>query len=122
MTLLKQINHEKHELDAADQVLGRFATQVATLLVGKNKPYFVRYLDCGDFVVIKNAAQIKITGKKELTKKYTSYSGYPAGLKVTSLKNLLADKPEEVIRRAVIGMLPDNKLKKFWIARLSVYA
>lgn len=122
MTKLANINHEKHELDAKDQVLGRLATRVATLLMGKNKPYFVRYLDCGDFVKISNAAKIIITGKKAMTKKYTRYSGYPAGLKIISLKKLRAEKPEEVIRRAVVGMLPDNKLKKFWTARLSVYA
>lgn len=122
MTRLKQIKHEKQEVDATDQVLGRLATQVATLLMGKAKSYFVRHLDCGDFVKISNAAKIKITGKKAMTKKYTHFSGYPGGLKTTTLKKLQAEKPDEVIRHAVIGMLPNNKLKKYWVARLSVYA
>src|SRR5574340_385217 len=108
---VSDIKHDKHEIDAQGQVLGRLATTVATLLVGKNKPYFVRHLDCGDFVTVKNAAKITVTGKKETTKKYTRYSGYPGGLKTTTLKKLRTEKPEEVVRHAIIGMLPDNKLK-----------
>ncbi len=121
-TKISTVKHDKHEIDAQEQVLGRLATKVATLLMGKGKPYFVNYLDCGDFVTVKNAALVATTGKKRLTKKYTRYSGYPAGLKTTSLQKMQAEKPEEVIRHAVAGMLPDNKLKKFWIARLTINA
>ncbi len=118
----KEVKREWHLVDAKDQVLGRLATKVATLLVGKGKPYFTRHLDCGDFVLVKNAAQVATTGKKETTKKYTRFSGYPGGLKTTTLKKMRAEKPEEVVRLAIIGMLPDNKLKKFWITRLTVNA
>ena len=114
-TKLSDIQHQNHEIDAKDQILGRLVTQVATLLVGKNKTYFVRHLDCGDFVTIKNAREIKVTGGKEEKKVYTRYSGYPAGLKTTQMKNMA---PEQVIRKAVLGMLPNNKLRDIWIARL----
>ncbi len=119
-TKLSDIKHLHHELDAKEQVLGRFATQAATMLVGKNKPYFTRHLDCGDFVTIINAQQIKITGKKAEQKTYTRYSGYPGGLKTTKYKQLKSDKPQEIVHHAIAGMLPDNKLKKFWLKRLIV--
>lgn len=119
-TKLSDIKHEKHTIDAKDQVLGRLSTQVATLLVGKTKPYFTRHLDCGDFVTVVNAKQIVATGKKMQTKSYTSYSGYPGGLKRTSLKNLQEKHPERVLYHAISGMLPDNKLKKFWLSRLTI--
>ena len=121
-TKTKDITHEKHELDAKGQVLGRLATKIATLLVGKNKPYFVRHLDCGDFVTVTNGKEVKVTGKKETQKLYSHYSGYPGGLKQKSLKVVRAEKPEEIIRRAVWGMLPNNKLRDIWIARLKVIA
>jgi large subunit ribosomal protein L13 len=115
VTKLTDIKHETHEIDLAGQVLGRVATKIAQLLVGKRKLYFVRHLDCGDFVNVKNADKIKITGKKETGKIYTRYSGYPGGIRKTALKNM---KPIEVIRHAVTGMLPNNKLRDIWITRL----
>lgn len=120
-TKISDIKHEKHEIDAQGVVLGRLATRVATLLVGKSKPYFTHHLDCGDFVTLTNVGKIKITGKKDQTKKYTHYSGYPGGLKTKSLKTMRAEKPEEVIRLAVLGMLPKNKLQQHWIARLEIH-
>lgn len=121
-TKLSSIKHEKHQIDASGQILGRLATQVALLLVGKSKPYFVRHLDCGDFVAVSNAAKIKITGKKEMQKVYTRYSGYPAGLKKISAGKMRQERPEEIIRRAVLGMLPNNKLRDRWMRRLTIYA
>lgn len=118
ITKLSTIKHEHHEIDAKGQTLGRLATRVATLLVGKGKPYFVRHLDCGDFVTISNAAEVAVTGKKETQKMYTSYSGYPGGGKTISLKDLRRTKPNEIIRHAVLGMLPKNKLQAVWIQRL----
>lgn len=115
MTKLADIKHDSHEVDAAGQILGRLATKIATLLTGKAKPYFVRYLDCGDFVTVKNAGEIKVTGGKREKKIYTRYSGYPGGIKK---KTLAETKPEEIIRHAVWGMLPKNKLQDLWIKRL----
>ena len=114
----KDIKHENHQVDAKGQVLGRLATEIANLLMGKSKPYYVKHLDCGDFVTITNAKDIKVTGKKEDQKTYTRYSGYPAGLKKTTLKVLRKDNPNEIIRHAVWGMLPNNKLRDIWITRL----
>lgn len=120
VTKLTDIKHDKHEVDATNQILGRLATRVATTLVGKTKPYFVRHLDCGDFVTVTNASKVKTTGKKESLKKYTSFSGYPAGLKTRVLKDLRETKPERIIRHAVYGMLPNNKLRARWMARLEI--
>ncbi len=115
-TKISEITHEKHEVDAADQVLGRLATKIALLLVGKNKPNFVRHLDCGDFVKVLNADKVRVTGKKESKKIYTSFSGYPGGLKTTPFKMM---NKTEIIKKAVRGMLPNNKWRDVWIARLS---
>lgn len=119
-TKLSDIKHDKTEVDAEGVVLGRLSTRIAALLVGKNKPYFVRHLDCGDFVTVNNAGKIKVTGKKDQTKKYTSYSGYPAGLKTKTLGALRQTNPGEVIRHAVAGMLPKNKLQAIWLSRLTI--
>lgn len=117
ITKLADIKHEQHEVDAKGLILGRLAATIATLLVGKKKPYFVRHLDCGDFVMVKNADKIKVTGKKLTDKIYTRYSGFPGGIRKTALKNI---KPEEAIRHAVSGMLPNNKLRSIWISRLKI--
>lgn len=122
ITKQSDIKHENVQIDATGIVLGRLATRIANLLVGKQKPYFTRHLDCGDSVVVTNASKVKITGKKELTKNYTSYSGYPGGLKTKSLKTLRQEKPEKVVHNAVLGMLPKNKLQKIWITRLEIHA
>jgi large subunit ribosomal protein L13 len=121
-TKISNIKHDSHTLSANGQILGRLATKAANLLMGKSKPYFVRHLDCGDFVTINDAAKVKVTGKKETKKLYTRFSGYPGGLKTKTLKAIRQEKPTEIIHHAVLGMLPDNKLKKFWMERLTIKA
>lgn len=121
-TRKSEIKREWHFYDAGGKILGRFCSEVASVLRGKNKPYFVSYLDCGDYVVVVNAVKIEVSGNKREAKIYTRYSGYPGGLRREKLVDLLKRKPEEVIRRAVAGMLPDNKLKDKWLSRLYVYA
>lgn len=108
-------------IDAEGQVLGRLATQVAVLLRGKDKPTFTPSMDVGDHVVIINAEKIKLTGEKREQKVYYSHSRYPGGLKVTSAERLFETKPEEVVRRAVKGMLPKNKLGRAVLKKLKVY-
>ena len=112
------MERQTHTIDAAGKILGRLATEIAVLLRGKHKPDFWPNQDRGDFVVIKNVAQIKVTGKKMEQKKYYRHSGYPGALKVTSLKKLFERSPAEVLRRTVWGMLPRNKLKAIQIKRL----
>ena len=107
--------------DAKDQILGRLATKIARLLIGKEKTDWVPYLDQGDYVVVKNAARIEVTGKKETQKRYFRYSGYPSGLKSENLGELRKRRPQEIIRHAVLGMLPKNKLGSRMITRLFVY-
>ncbi len=108
-------------INAEGKTLGRLATEVAVLLRGKRKPEFAHFLDCGDFVVVINAEKINVTGKKLEQKKYYSHSGYPGGLKVNTLKELLDKKPEEVIRKAVWGMIPKGKLGRAVYKKLKVY-
>ena len=109
---------QTHIIDAKDKVLGRLATEIVILLRGKHKPDFVPYKNMGDIVIIKNVGKIKITGKKMEQKKYYRYSGYPGGLKEIPLKRLFKEKPEEVLKRAVYGMLPKNKLRDRQIKKL----
>ncbi len=108
-------------INAEGKTLGRLATEVAILLRGKRKPEFAHFVDCGDFVVIINAEKINVTGKKLEQKKYYSHSGYPGGLKVKTLKELLDTKPEEVVRKAVWGMIPKGKLGRAVYKKLKVY-
>jgi len=108
-------------IDAEGKILGRLATEVAQLLRGKKKPEFVSFLDIGDFVVIINAEKVAVTGKKLEQKKYYSHSGYPGGITETTLKDLMAQKPEEVIRKAVWGMIPKNKQGRAAYKKLKVY-
>lgn len=116
------VQREWHLLDAKEQILGRISSQAAVFLMGKNKPYFVRNTDCGDFVVVINAKDVKVTGRKETQKLYRSHSGYPKGFKETNLKKLRMENPERVIFHAVSGMLPQNKLKDRMLTRLYVFA
>ena len=118
----KDIKREKHIIDASGKVLGRLATEVATILMGKKKPQFVPYLDTGDFVVVTNASKVKMTGKKMQTKTYTRHSGYPGGLKVETFDKLIIRRPEYIIEHAVSGMLPRNKLGRQMIKKLKVFA
>jgi large subunit ribosomal protein L13 len=108
-------------LDAQGKVLGRLATQIAMVLRGKNKPTFTPYLDTGDFVVVLNAGQVTLTGNKLDQKMYYRHSGYPGGLKEISARDLLKKKPEEVLRRAVRGMLPKNSLGRHQLKKLKLY-
>jgi len=108
-------------IDAEGKVLGRLATEIAVLLRGKRKPQYVSFMDSGDFVIVINAEKIKVTGRKMEQKKYYSHSGYPGGLKEKTLKELLEKKPEEVIRKAVWGMIPKNKLGRAVCKKLKVY-
>jgi large subunit ribosomal protein L13 len=116
------IRHEWHLFDVKDQTLGRVSVEIAHQLMGKSKPNFVRNLDCGDNVVIINAKDIKVTGKKEEQKLYQRHSGYPGGFKEETLKDLRVRRPEEIVRRAVKGMLPQNKLRDRMLRRLFVFS
>jgi large subunit ribosomal protein L13 len=107
--------------DAKNQVLGRLATEIATTLMGKSKTNFVRHLDMGDHVVVINASQIAVTGKKSLQKLYHRHSGYPGGMKITTFDQLSRAKPEQIIIHAVSGMLPKNKLHDRLLRHLHIY-
>src|SRR3990167_9299290 len=121
-TKISEIKRDWHLVDVKGKILGRISTEIARLLMGKNKPYFVKNLDCGDCVVVINAKEISITGKKEKDKIYTSYSGYPGGLRKRTLAELRHNKPEEIVRHAVSGMLPKNKLRASMLKRLYIFA
>jgi len=109
-------------VDATGQTLGRLATRIATALRGKHKPEYTPHVDTGDFVIVVNAEKISVTGNKLADKKYYRHSGYPGGLKVRTLAEQLDRRPEEVIRHAVKGMLPRNRLARKQITKLKVYA
>jgi large subunit ribosomal protein L13 len=109
-------------VDAAGQTLGRLATQIADTLRGKNKPEYTPHCDVGDFVIVVNAERIAVTGKKMEEKRYYRHSGYPGGLKTRTLAEMLERRPEEVIRKAVKGMLPRNRLGRAQLRKLKVYA
>ncbi|MFH1601975.1 MAG: 50S ribosomal protein L13 [Candidatus Shapirobacteria bacterium] len=110
-----------HLLDAKGEILGRFASQVALLLMGKHRTSFSYHLDQGDNVVVINASRIRVTGNKLKDKLYQHYTGYPGGIKEISLKDLKEKNPKMVIEKAVWGMLPKNKLRKKRMTRLKVY-
>lgn len=112
------MERKTHTIDASGKVLGRLATRIVLLLRGKHKPDFVPYKDMGDIVVVKNVSKIKVTGRKMEQKKYYRHSGYMGGLKVTPLKKLLKERPDEVLKKAVSGMLPKNKLRSEQLKRL----
>ncbi|PIU03993.1 50S ribosomal protein L13 [Candidatus Shapirobacteria bacterium CG08_land_8_20_14_0_20_39_18] len=111
-----------HLIDAHDQVVGRLSTKIAGLLMGKSKPYFIRNLGCGDFVVVINAQTAKLTGNKENKKNYYHHTGYPAGLRTQTASQVRASHPDRLISHAVAGMLPQNKLKDKMLTRLYVYS
>ena len=117
----KDIRHAWYVVDATDQVLGRLATRVAKVLSGKHRPNWVPYLDTGDFVVVTNAAKIRLTGNKFDEKMYHRHTGYPGGLKSISAKDLQEKSPERVIEAAVRGMLPHKKLGRKQFKKLKVY-
>ena len=109
-------------VDANGQVLGRLATRVARILIGKDKPQFTPHLDCGDHVVVINAERVRLTGNKIDQKIYRHHSGHPGGLKEEPIRRVLDRRPTEVIREAVLGMLPKNKLRAKRAKKLRVYA
>jgi large subunit ribosomal protein L13 len=108
-------------INAEGRILGRMATEVADLIRGKRKPQFTSHLDTGDFVVIVNAEKIKVSGRKLEQKKYYTHSLYPGGIKEEALKDLLERKPEEVVKKAVWGMIPKGKLGRALYKKLKVY-
>lgn len=112
------MKRETHTTDATDKILGRLATEIVLLLRGKQKPDFAPNKDIGDFVVVKNVDKLKFSGKKMEQKKYYHHSGYLGGLKELPLKKLFKERPSEVLRKAVWGMLPKNKLRAKQIKRL----
>jgi len=117
----KDIKREWHLIDARGEVLGRLSTRIAGLLIGKNKPYYAPHLDCGDWVVVINAREIEVTGKKRKQKIYYRHSGYPGGLKALTFEQMMQKDPKKVISHAVAGMLPKNKLRKKRLVRLRVF-
>ncbi|MEW6439465.1 MAG: 50S ribosomal protein L13 [bacterium] len=116
-----ELDKKWYVVDAEGKILGRLASEVAKVLRGKNKPIFTPHVDTGDFVVVVNAEKVKLTGKKTTEKVFYHYSGYLGGLRSTSVEQLLARRPEELIRRAVKGMLPKNRLGRQLINKLKVY-
>lgn len=121
-TKAKDIIRTWHIFDVKGQVLGRIATQIAHALMGKDKPNFVRNLDCGNHVVVINSSHVVVTGKKETEKLYTKYSGFPGGLKTKALWQVRREKPNKILRNAIYGMLPKNKLRDRLVTRLWIYA
>jgi large subunit ribosomal protein L13 len=117
----EQVEQKWYLIDAQDQVLGRLAAQVSVLLRGKHKPQFTPHLDLGDYVIIINAEKVKVTGRKTDQKRYTRYSGYPGGLRVNDFNHVMQKYPERVLKSAVRGMLPKNRLGRRIFKKLKVY-
>ncbi|MEC9491776.1 50S ribosomal protein L13 [Flexistipes sp.] len=118
----KDENRNWYTVDVEGKTLGRVASQIAKILIGKHKPEYTPFIDTGDFVVVINAEKISVTGKKLSDKKYYRHSGYLGGLKEKNLEQMLADKPEDVIKLAVKRMLPKNRLGRQMLKKLKVYA
>lgn len=118
----KDIKRDWHFIDMSGKILGRSATGIAKILMGKHKANFVPYLDQGDYVVVTNASKVEVSGKKALQKEYTRHSGYPGGLKKEGFSKLIIRRPEEIIKHAVWGMLPHTKLGKTMIKKLKIFA
>ena len=117
-----KIERKWYVVDATGYTLGRLASEVAKVLRGKNKPIFTPHIDCGDYVIVVNASKVKVTGKKLDQKVYYSHSDYVGGMKETTLKEMMAKKPEKVIELAVKGMLPKGPLGRSMYTKLFVYA
>ena len=117
-----EVAQEWHVVDVSDKILGRIATKIATILMGKHRPEYTPHVDTGDFVVVINAAKIRVTGaSKPTTRTFQRYSGYPGGLKETTLKEMMKKNPAKVITEAVRRMLPKNKLATVMLSKLKVY-
>jgi large subunit ribosomal protein L13 len=121
MAKKEQVERKWVIVDAQDAVLGRMASKIAPILMGKTKPTYTPHVDTGDFVVVINADKIKVTGKKAQDKEYDYYTGYPSGHKFVSFADMMAKRPEKVVELAVRRMLPKNKLGRKMLKRLKVY-
>ena len=119
---VKEIEYKWYVVDATDKVLGRLASQIATRLRGKHKPFFTPHLDTGDFIIVVNANKIRLTGKKQDQKLYHRHSGYLGGLKTVTARQMLEKKPKRVIQLAVQRMLPKNRLGRRQMKKLKIYA
>jgi large subunit ribosomal protein L13 len=117
-----EVERRWYVVDAEGQTLGRLATEIARLLRGKNKPQYTPHVDTGDFVVVVNAEKVVVTGKKAEQKVYRRHSGYPGGLKETSYEQMMERRPTEILRRAVKGMMPKNRLARQQLRKLKIYA
>lgn len=115
-----EVKRDWHLIDAKDEILGRLATKVAELLMGKGKATFSRHMDMGDFVVVINAEKVAVTGRKTSQKLYRTHSGYPSGYKEKTYDMVMEAHPERIIEHAVSGMIPDNRLKKDRMLRLKI--
>lgn len=115
-----EIKREWHLIDAKDEILGRLATKIAALLMGRGKATFSRHMDMGDYVVVINAKKVAVTGRKASQKLYRTHSGYPSGFKEKSYGMVMEAHPERIIEHAVSGMIPDNRLKKERMLRLKI--
>jgi large subunit ribosomal protein L13 len=116
-----EVQRKWYLIDAEDKTLGRMATEVARILRGKHKPTFTPHIDTGDHVIVVNAEKVKVTGNKFKDKQYYRHTGYPGGLKVINFAALISKKPEQVIEKAVWGMIPHNRLGRSVIKKLRVY-
>ena len=117
-----EVERKWYVIDAEGKNLGRMSSQIAAILRGKNKPTYTPHVDCGDYVIVINAEKVEVTGKKRKEKIYKRHTGYPGGLREVTFEKLQAAKPEEIIRHAVKGMLPDGKLGRQMFKKLHVYA
>ena len=117
----EQIEHKWFLVDAEDKVLGHLATKIAPILMGKHKPTYTPHVDTGDFVIVTNAAKVKLTGKKAFVKEYDYYTHFPGGHKYVSYADMLNKKPEKVVELAVRRMLPKNRLGRHMLKKLKVY-
>ena len=118
----KTLEREWHVIDAEGQVLGRLATLIATILMGKHKPGYTPFLDCGDHIVVVNADKVVLTGNKMNDKKYYRYSGYPGGIKEARARRVMREHPTRILESAVRGMVPKTKLGRQMLSKLRVYA
>lgn len=117
-----EVEQRWYHVDATDQVLGRLAVKVATVLMGKHKPTYTPHVDTGDFVVVTNAASVRVTGRKAETMSYPRYSYYPGGYKEIPYERMLQDHPDRIVREAVRRMLPKSTLGRHMLSKLKVYA
>jgi large subunit ribosomal protein L13 len=117
-----EVEREWYVIDAEGRTLGRLASEIACVLRGKNKPQYTPHVDVGDFVVVVNAEKVVVTGKKAEQKVYRRHSGYPGGMKETSYERMLERRPEEIVRKAVYGMMPKSRLARQQMRKLKIYA